>query len=556
MILYVAIYTSDGHVIHVTNHQSRTIVYILPVIIITAGSAIAGGLAEVVELPFQNNVLIGSYGSDQLVHGFHVDLQLRLGRLNGCCGVHLIKNSLGKGIALCIGSQISIAVVPGTDAVALKAVVFQNHVLSCDIKSAASDPVTHKQVVPEGSLSTGRNHKVAQSTDREFTVVDCDILGICHLEEGISAIFFQTDIVNTAIGYRHIAAGVKVHCAAGTFIDLTAGQRNIRAKMCCQTDYTAAIQAQILHGGIGTALQIQNTAAAFAPFPGMSSRKAFQSHIGTVLNTDHICPTGVCFDNGGQAAIAPDSEVLNAADHEFTTVVTALPGTVIILRILTVGFCFAKIVCTGFQDNLPIGTDGRDQLIYIFNGYRLHSINRNGCFTTLFSRRSHQADSHENNGNHTCQADPEAGLLVFQHRFDSMLYGYLTEGDGTSCEMHFIRRTIQQSCGIFLPLLQLHELNHPLITSKLNILTQKNVRTPDERIEPVQRKSDETDHLEPVVTLFQVCPFMGQNILSDHCGQPHGNIDLGTDKAQNKRSFNPVTFPAAFDFNRFSDLEA
>ena len=65
MILHVAVIASDGHVVDIPDHQSGTVVNILPVIIIAAGSTVTGGLAEIVELTFQNDVLIGSDGCNQ-----------------------------------------------------------------------------------------------------------------------------------------------------------------------------------------------------------------------------------------------------------------------------------------------------------------------------------------------------------------------------------------------------------------------------------------------------------------------------------------------------------
>ena len=349
---------------------------------------------------------------------------------------------------------------------------------------------------------------------------------------------------------------MQIHSTAGTFIDLAAGQHYIRAKMCCQTDYTTAVQAQILHGSIGTAFQIQNAAAAFSPFPGMSCGEAFKGNIGTVLDSDHICPSGFCFDDGGQAAIASDGEVFYAADHEFMAIVAAFPGTVIIIGILTVGFCLTEIISTGFQDDLPIRTDGCDEFIHILDGHRLHSVSSNDCFTSLFSRRSHQTDGNENNSDDTCKADPEAGLLVVQHGFNPVLDRNFTEGHRTGCKMCLIGGAVQQGCRIGLSLLQLHELNHTLITGHFDILTKQDISNPDERIEPMQSQGDEADHLEPVVTLFQMSALMSQDIFPDHRRQAHGDIDLGTDKAQDKGCFDSVTFPSAFDFDCFPDLQA
>ena len=63
----------------------------------------------------------------------------------------------------------------------------------------------------------------------------------------------------------------------------------------------------------------------------------------------------------------------------------------------------------------------------------------------------------------------------------------------------------------------------------------------------MQGQGDKADHFEPMVTLFQVGSFVGEDMSAHGLGQPHGDVDLRTDEAQNKCCFNPVAFPTAIN---------
>ena len=70
----------------------------------------------------------------------------------------------------------------------------------------------------------------------------------------------------------------------------------------------------------------------------------------------------------------------------------------------------------------------------------------------------------------------------------------------------------------------------------------------------MDRQGDVANHLEPVIALLQMGPLMGQDELAVGGRHAHGDIDLGSDKAQNESGFNAVAFPAAGDLNRLPHL--
>ena len=67
-------------------------------------------------------------------------------------------------------------------------------------------------------------------------------------------------------------------------------------------------------------------------------------------------------------------------------------------------------------------------------------------------------------------------------------------------------------------------------------------------------QGQKADHFEPVVTLLQMGAFMGQNVLPDCGRKPRRNVDLRTDKAQNKGGIDLPALPAAGDLHSAPDL--
>lgn len=77
---YAAVIAADGQIVHTLDDQLGAVKFVQPVVIVSLGGAVAGGGAEVVQLPVQHDIHIGADGSDQLVHRGNVDFQLLLGR--------------------------------------------------------------------------------------------------------------------------------------------------------------------------------------------------------------------------------------------------------------------------------------------------------------------------------------------------------------------------------------------------------------------------------------------------------------------------------------------
>ena len=132
----------------------------------------------------------------------------------------------------------------------------------------------------------------------------------------------------------------------------------------------------------------------------------------------------------------------------------------------------------------------------------------------LLRRIRQQTHRHEQNGDDAQQAHPEAGAAVVENCFDPILHADLPKRHRAGCEVGAVGRAAEQSGGVAFPLLQFHELHHPLVTGKLNVLAQQDVGNPHQRVKPVQRQRQKANHLKPVVALFQMGALVGQDVLA------------------------------------------
>ena len=165
----------------------------------------------------------------------------------------------------------------------------------------------------------------------------------------------------------------------------------------------------------------------------------------------------------------------------------------------------------------------------------------------LVHRVCAQADGHKGNGENAQKAGPEGGLFVAEHGFDPVFHADLAKGHGAGGIVDFAGAAVQKSGGIGLSLRQIHELHHPLIAGHFNILAQKHIADPDQRIEPVQHQGQKADELDPVVPLVQMGPLVGQDLLPGVLADPGGDVNLRFQKAQYKGGVQPLAFPAAPD---------
>ena len=174
----------------------------------------------------------------------------------------------------------------------------------------------------------------------------------------------------------------------------------------------------------------------------------------------------------------------------------------------------------------------------------------------VLHRAGHQTQRHKGDGHDPQQADPEAGLAVVQHGLDAVFHADLAEGHGAGRIVDMVGATVQQRPGIGLPLLQLHELHHPLVAGHFHILAQQHIAQPHQGIEPMQRQGQKTDELDPVVALVQMGALVGQDLLAGIILHPGGDIDLRLQKAQNEGSLDPVRLPSAGHLHRIHHLPA
>ena len=72
----------------------------------------------------------------------------------------------------------------------------------------------------------------------------------------------------------------------------------------------------------------------------------------------------------------------------------------------------------------------------------------------------------------------------------------------------------------------------------------------------MQSQCQETDHLDPVVTLVQMGTFMLENMLPGLTIHAHGNVDLGLNKTKDKSGVDLVTLPTTSDTNGFLNFRS
>ena len=101
----------------------------------------------------------------------------------------------------------------------------------------------------------------------------------------------------------------------------------------------------------------------------------------------------------------------------------------------------------------------------------------------------------------------------------------------------------QQGGRIVLPLLQIHSLDHPLITGHLHVTTQQKVSAPYQGIEPVNHQGNVAQQLEPVVSLLQMCLLVGQNVAPVARTEPGGQVNPGPEIPQNEGGWNLAALP-------------
>ena len=295
-------------------------------------------------------------------------------------------------------------------------------------------------------------------------------------------------------------------------------------------------------------MQVNNAAAALTQFQGVTGGEILQRDIFAILQIDDAGRPGVALQSRVHLAAAADGQVLYVLQHQLKAVVLFRPCVVGAFRGQAVAFGAGQVVGSRLQLDDGVRCNGGQQLVHIMYG---NGVGDGGGFgipggCRIFSRGAgHQAHRHEDNGDHAHQTDPEAGLLIGKHRLDALLDAHLAEGHGTGREMRPIGGAVQQGGGVGFPLLQLHELHHPLVAGDLDVLAQQDVGRPHQRIEPVQRQRQKAHHLEPVVALVQMGAFVGENVTLFLGGHAHGDVDIRADEAQNKSGLDAVAFPAA-----------
>ena len=566
---YAAVIAADGQIVHPVNDQLGAVKFVQPVVIIALGGAVAGGGAEVVQFPVQHDVHVGADGGDQLIHRGNVDFQLRLSRLRRACGVQLVHLLIGKRIACAVRDGTAVS-KPAADAAIFKPVAVQNHtrlvcrrlgifvVLILEVECFQLAAVVGEQIALHLNGASGNDCQIHKAAVADFAVFHRHIPAGTNIKIGVSAVFLGADAVNAGSGDGDVVTADDLGGAAGAVVHVAVRERNVLGICRLQADHAAAVDAQTVHAHAGAVLQVDDAAAAFAQFQGVTGGEILQRDIFAILQIDDAGRPGVAFQSRVHLAAAADGQVLYVLQHQLKAVVLFRPCVVGAFRGQAVAFGAGQIVGSRLQLDDGVRRDGGQQFVHIADGDGIRGSGwlgiPGGC--RIFSRGAgHQAHRHEDDGDHAHQTDPEAGLLIGKHRLDALLDAHLAEGHGTGREVRPIGGAVQQGGGVGFPLVQLHELHHPLVAGDLDVLAQQDIGCPHQRIEPVQCQRQKAHHLEPVVALVQMGAFVGENVTLFLGSHAHGDVDIRADEAQNKSGLDAVAFPAAGDPDGLPNLQ-
>ena len=170
----------------------------------------------------------------------------------------------------------------------------------------------------------------------------------------------------------------------------------------------------------------------------------------------------------------------------------------------------------------------------------LHRLHRNRLPGSLFGIRQEAHRRHGNDHRHNCR-NPDAGLFIAEHIFDSGFHAVLPEGHGAGGHRVSGGGAGQQGVGIGLPL-RIRQVRHgPFVAGHFQIPAEKNVRNPHQRLEPVDRQQDKPKGLPPVVPVAQMGPLVPQNVGPVLRFHVRGKVDSRPDDSQQEGAGNGIT---------------
>ena len=163
----------------------------------------------------------------------------------------------------------------------------------------------------------------------------------------------------------------------------------------------------------------------------------------------------------------------------------------------------------------------------------LHRIRGRAVRPEAYSNDStaYQRDSH----------DPPARLSVVQDFLHPLLYADLPEGKRTDTDQPPLLPTAYQRPRIVLSLIKAQSSDDLFIAGKLNVPAKQNIGEPADRLEPVHGQKQEAQWFPQLIPSFQMRLLMCEHMAHLRRIQPGGQIDMGSDKALDKRSFYGIT---------------
>ena len=213
--------------------------------------------------------------------------------------------------------------------------------------------------------------------------------------------------------------------------------------------------------------------------------------------------------------------------------------------------CF--IVKDGGEGSLPVqhffhpGVEGVRQVDRGPGGRDVGAGIGIGIVVRRFSRHrvGEQAHRRQNRRDDADHHDPQGGAAVAQHVFDAALGVPLVEGQGAGGGHPPVGGQGQQGGGVVGLDLRAQPADDGLVAGGLDVPAHEDVRRPHRGVEPVEGQGHPANRLDNVIQAAQMGPLMAEDELPGLARQPGGQIDPGTDKAQDEGGVHGGVLPGA-----------
>ena len=146
-----------------------------------------------------------------------------------------------------------------------------------------------------------------------------------------------------------------------------------------------------------------------------------------------------------------------------------------------------------------------------------------------------KADGQDDAGGDGQKNDPESRFFVVHHRFYTLLYPDLAEGERAGRNSAAVHTARDKGLHIVGPLPAVQMFDHFFVARQLDIPAQQHIAEPQQGIEPVDRQQQKAQRLPHVIPAAQMCLFVGDDLLPVAAVHVVGQIDPRPEHAEHER---------------------